>query len=68
MRCAGINNQLFEIKEIANQAGSFLFLFFFTVDGFGETRIDLGLTALFRKFELLKTNIIDHCVSLNHVK
>lgn len=65
MQCAGTKNQLIEIKEIANQAGSFLFLFFFTIDRFGETRIDLGLAALFRKFESLKTNISDHCVTVS---
>ncbi|XP_073152508.1 putative late blight resistance protein homolog R1A-3 [Henckelia pumila] len=65
MHCAGAKNQLIEIKEVANQSGSFLFLFFFTVDRFGETRIDLSLAALFRKIELLKSKIIDHCVTVS---
>ncbi|KAL2532576.1 putative disease resistance protein [Abeliophyllum distichum] len=58
-------NILTEIEAVANQAGNFLYLFFFTTDRVTLTKMDLVLSDLSRRIEVVKTGIKDQCITVS---
>ncbi|XP_022846902.1 putative late blight resistance protein homolog R1A-3 [Olea europaea var. sylvestris] len=59
------DNILTEIEGIANEAGFFLHSFFFTADLVTATKMDLALTALVERIEILQVRIKDHCIAFS---
>ncbi|KAL2552865.1 putative late blight resistance protein-like protein R1A-6 [Forsythia ovata] len=59
------NNILTEIEAVANQAGNFLCLFFFTTDRVTLTKMDLVLSDLLQRIEVVKTEIKDQCITVS---
>ncbi|CAA2987378.1 Hypothetical predicted protein [Olea europaea subsp. europaea] len=59
------NNILTEIKTVANEAGFFLHSFFFTANLITATKMDLTLSALVKKIEILQMRIKDYCIALS---
>ncbi|CAA2961685.1 late blight resistance homolog R1A-10 [Olea europaea subsp. europaea] len=54
------NNILTEIEAVANEAGFFLHSFFFTADLVTATKMDLALSALVERIEIVQVRIEDH--------
>ncbi|CAA3027775.1 late blight resistance homolog R1A-3 [Olea europaea subsp. europaea] len=57
------NNILTEIEAVANEAGFFLHSFFFTTDLVTLSKMDLALSALGKRIEILQVRIKDHCTA-----
>ncbi|KAL2532859.1 Disease resistance protein RPP8 [Abeliophyllum distichum] len=55
---------LTDIEAVVNEVGSFLYSLFFTRDPVPVTEIDQSLSDLLRKFEILKTKIEEHCITV----
>ncbi|XP_073146510.1 putative late blight resistance protein homolog R1A-3 [Henckelia pumila] len=52
-----------DIEAVANEAGIFLYLYFFTDEG-EHSRIDISLSRLIKKFQSLKTMIKGCCITV----
>ncbi|KAI3462427.1 hypothetical protein Pfo_019090 [Paulownia fortunei] len=66
-RCTEIEktkNFLKEVEAMTKEAGRFLYLYFFTDEG-TQSRIDLSLNKLLKKFEHMETKIREHCLTVS---
>ncbi|KAL2531300.1 NB-ARC domain-containing protein [Abeliophyllum distichum] len=59
------NNIVTEIEVKASEAGFFLHCFFFTTDLVTATKMDLALSVLLQRIEIVEVKIKDHCVAVS---
>ncbi|KAL2516441.1 putative late blight resistance protein-like protein R1A-3 [Forsythia ovata] len=60
-------NLFTSIEAVLKEVGSFLYSFFFVRDPVLAPRMDLELSYLLRKFELIEANIKEHCIAVSNM-
>ncbi|KAL2516454.1 putative late blight resistance protein-like protein R1B-17 [Forsythia ovata] len=60
-------NLFTSIEAVLKEVGSFLYSFFFVRDPILAPRMDLELSYLLRKFELIEANIKEHCIAVSNM-